>query len=256
MRKPMLIAIVAAVALVIGIAITPTMKTEASTGSSSAPIPDRRGERHRRQRRPVATETVQEIAPGVKYDVWTFNGTAPGPVIRVHLGDTDPLHPHERQHDRDAALDRLPRGDDALGRPSGGRLRHADRQLPAGESGRYQDLRLGRDVPRRLHVPLRGAARAPAHRERDVRRDHRGARHPSCRARVRARSSEFYPSDKPVKGAYVGDLDKMLAVDPGVRGVQRGRRSVQDDATGGRAERAVPPLGAERRARLSRTPST
>lgn len=35
-----------------------------------------------------AFETVQEIAPGVKYHVWTFNGTAPAPVIRVHVGDT------------------------------------------------------------------------------------------------------------------------------------------------------------------------
>ena len=36
----------------------------------------------------VARETTQEVAPDVKYQVWTFNGTAPGPVIRVQLGDT------------------------------------------------------------------------------------------------------------------------------------------------------------------------
>ena len=36
----------------------------------------------------VAEETTQKIAPGVKYHVWTFNGTTPGPVIRVNLGDT------------------------------------------------------------------------------------------------------------------------------------------------------------------------
>ncbi len=36
----------------------------------------------------VARETVQTIAEGVDYRVWTFNGTAPGPVIRVKLGDT------------------------------------------------------------------------------------------------------------------------------------------------------------------------
>jgi len=35
-----------------------------------------------------AVETVQEIADGVKYSVWTFGGTAPGPVIRVTQGDT------------------------------------------------------------------------------------------------------------------------------------------------------------------------
>lgn len=36
----------------------------------------------------TARETTQTIAEGVKYQVWTFNGTAPGPVIRVHVGDT------------------------------------------------------------------------------------------------------------------------------------------------------------------------
>ncbi len=36
----------------------------------------------------TAMETTQTIAEGVKYQVWTFNGTAPGPVIRVHVGDT------------------------------------------------------------------------------------------------------------------------------------------------------------------------
>lgn len=36
----------------------------------------------------VAQETTQEIADGVSYQVWTFNGTVPAPVIRVKLGDT------------------------------------------------------------------------------------------------------------------------------------------------------------------------
>lgn len=36
----------------------------------------------------VAEETTQTIADGVDYQVWTFNGTAPGPVIRVKVGDT------------------------------------------------------------------------------------------------------------------------------------------------------------------------
>jgi FtsP/CotA-like multicopper oxidase with cupredoxin domain len=35
----------------------------------------------------TATEAVQEIAPDVKYHVWTFDGTTPAPVIRVQLGD-------------------------------------------------------------------------------------------------------------------------------------------------------------------------
>jgi nitrite reductase (NO-forming) len=35
-----------------------------------------------------AVETTEQIAPGVRYHTWTFGGTAPGPVIRVHVGDT------------------------------------------------------------------------------------------------------------------------------------------------------------------------
>jgi nitrite reductase (NO-forming) len=35
-----------------------------------------------------AVETTQRVAPGVRYHVWTFGGTAPGPEIRVHVGDT------------------------------------------------------------------------------------------------------------------------------------------------------------------------
>ncbi len=36
----------------------------------------------------VAEETKQTIGDGTVYRTWTFNGTAPGPVIRVQLGDT------------------------------------------------------------------------------------------------------------------------------------------------------------------------
>ena len=35
-----------------------------------------------------AVETVIEIAPGVTQELWTFNGQAPGPVIRGKIGDT------------------------------------------------------------------------------------------------------------------------------------------------------------------------
>lgn len=39
-----------------------------------------------------AREVVKEIADGVRYDFWTFNGTVPGPMIRVRVGDTVELH--------------------------------------------------------------------------------------------------------------------------------------------------------------------
>ncbi|MDA8368681.1 MAG: multicopper oxidase domain-containing protein [Nocardiopsaceae bacterium] len=35
----------------------------------------------------TATEVEQEVAPGVHQPVWTFNGTAPGPVLRGEVGD-------------------------------------------------------------------------------------------------------------------------------------------------------------------------
>ena len=36
----------------------------------------------------VVTETVAEVAPGVRQTRWTFGGTAPGPVLRGRVGDT------------------------------------------------------------------------------------------------------------------------------------------------------------------------
>ncbi|HVC16177.1 MAG TPA: multicopper oxidase domain-containing protein, partial [Rhodanobacter sp.] len=37
-------------------------------------------------------EVVKEMADGVRYTFWTFNGTTPGPLIRVREGDTVELH--------------------------------------------------------------------------------------------------------------------------------------------------------------------
>jgi nitrite reductase (NO-forming) len=33
------------------------------------------------------TETVREVAPGVRQPVWTYNGTAPGPTLHGRVGD-------------------------------------------------------------------------------------------------------------------------------------------------------------------------
>ena len=41
-----------------------------------------------------ATEIEKEIAPGVTYTLWTFNNTVPGPLIRVHEGDTVEIQLH------------------------------------------------------------------------------------------------------------------------------------------------------------------
>jgi nitrite reductase (NO-forming) len=40
----------------------------------------------------VTEEKDMTVAPGFVQRVWTFNGTVPGPVIRVHVGDTVRIH--------------------------------------------------------------------------------------------------------------------------------------------------------------------
>ena len=40
----------------------------------------------------VVQEKLMTVADGFVQAVWTFNGTVPGPVIRVHLGDTVRIH--------------------------------------------------------------------------------------------------------------------------------------------------------------------
>ena len=39
-----------------------------------------------------AKEFVGALADGKQYKFWSFNGTVPGPMIRVRLGDTVELH--------------------------------------------------------------------------------------------------------------------------------------------------------------------
>ncbi len=40
----------------------------------------------------TAVEQTVEIAPGVTYQTWTFNGSVPGPIIRARVGDTVEVH--------------------------------------------------------------------------------------------------------------------------------------------------------------------
>jgi nitrite reductase (NO-forming) len=209
----MLIAIVAAVALVIGIAITPVMKTEAATGTAAYRADGPNGTVVNIDL--SATETVQEIAPGVKYDVWTFNGTAPGPVIRVQLGDTIHFTPTNdskigMQHSIDFHAAMTPWAD--LPAAGADTLTGNYQPVNPGETKTFDWVAMYPGVfmyhcgaqPVLQHIAngMYGAIivepeNLPAEREYVL------------------VASEFYPSDKPVKGAYVGDFDKMLAVDPG-----------------------------------------
>ena len=216
MKQPIVIAVVAAVALVFGLAIAPVVKTEASAGTPG-------GVAYRTEAANgtvvnvdlVAKETVQEIAPGVKFSVWTFNGTAPGPVIRVHLGDT--IHftltnasELGMQHSIDFHAAMTPWAD----LPTEGQETLTGNYQPVnpGETKTFDWVAMYPGVfmyhcgasPVLQHIAngMYGAIivspdTLPAEREFVL------------------VASEFYPSDKPVKGVYVGDLDKMLAVDPG-----------------------------------------
>jgi nitrite reductase (NO-forming) len=215
MKQPLVIAIVAALALVFGLAIAPVTKTEASTGSTNSVAYMAEGANGTIVNVDlVAKETVQEIAPGVKYSVWTFNGTAPGPVIRVHLGDT--IHFTLRndsslgmQHSIDFHAAMTPWAD----LPSAGQETLTGNYQPvnAGETKTFDWVAMYPGVfmyhcgaqPVLQHIAngMYGAIivepdTIPAEREYVL------------------VSSEFYAADKPAKGVYVGDLDKMLAVDP------------------------------------------
>ena len=219
-------------------------------------VPNGRRQRHDGERRPDrrrngAGDRAGREVPRLdvqRHDAGTGDPRAPG--------RHDPLHAHEREHDRHAALDRLPRGDDAVGRPPAGRIDDAHGELPAREPGGDQDVRLGGHVPRRVHVSLRRAAGPAAHLQRHVRRDHRRAREPARRARIRPGLERVLPGRQADQGCVRRRHGPDARGRPRVRRVQRRGRPVQDDAARGPSQRAVPHLGHERRADARPTRST
>jgi len=162
----------------------------------------------------TATEAVQEIAPGIKYHVWTFDGTTPAPVIRVHLGDT--IHftltnasTIGMQHAIDFHAAMTPWAD----LPAAGATTLEGNYQPVnpGETKTFDWVAMFPGVfmyhcgvpPVLQHISngMYGAIivepdNLPAEREYVL------------------VSSEFYPGAKPIKGLYEGDIDRMLAVDP------------------------------------------
>ena len=151
----------------------------------------------------VATETTQTIAEGVDYQVWTFDGTAPGPVIRVQLGDTIHFTLHNSS---------------TLG------LAHSidfhAAQTPWDKN--YQPVNPGETasfdwVARFPGVFMYHCGVPPVMQH--ISNGMYGAIVVESPGLAPAReyvmvSSEFYASDKPVNGVYVGDVDKMTAVTP------------------------------------------
>jgi len=150
-----------------------------------------------------AFETTQEIAPDVKYHVWTFDGTAPGPVIRVHLGDTIHFNLTNAstigmQHSIDFHAAMTPW--DVNYQP-----------VDPGETLTFDWVAMYPGVfmyhcgvPPVLQHISNGMYGAIIVEPDNL---------PPEREYVLV-SSEFYPGDKPIDGVYEGDLDRMAAVDP------------------------------------------
>jgi nitrite reductase (NO-forming) len=151
----------------------------------------------------VAQETTQQIAPDVDYQVWTFNGTTPGPVIRVQLGDTirftltnDTSIGMQHSIDFHAALT-----------PWSENYQPVD----PGETLTFDWVAMYPGVfmyhcgvdPVLQHIG-NGMYGAIIVESDDLLQE---------REFVLV-ASEFYPSMKPIDGVYVGDLDRMKAVDP------------------------------------------
>jgi nitrite reductase (NO-forming) len=162
----------------------------------------------------TAVETTQTIVPAgpgvapVDYQVWTFDGTAPGPVIRVRLGDTIRFTLHNAsttgmQHSIDFHAAMTPWAD-----------------LPSGSgplTGNYQPVDPGQTktfdwvamypgvfmyhcgVPPVLQHISNGMYGAIVVEPKDL---------PKEREYVLV-NSEFYPSAKTIHGVHYGDFDAM-----------------------------------------------
>lgn len=53
----------------------------------------------------VAEEKTGELAPGVSYNFWMYNGHVPGPFIRVRVGDTVEIHLRNLSPDKTHTVD-------------------------------------------------------------------------------------------------------------------------------------------------------
>ena len=134
-----------------------------------------------------------EIAPGVEYNTWAFDGHgAPGPIIHVREGQTVEMtltNGGSIPHSIDFHAARIAPNVAFRGRGT----RRLD-QVP-----------IHRVRSRHLHVPLWHQAGARPHRQRNVRRDRRSAEgsSPTCGQRVRTRRQRVVPERRRDRGAGV-----------------------------------------------------
>ena len=168
----------------------------------------------------TAVETNQTIVPAspgvtpVTYHVWTFDGTTPGPIIRVHLGDTVRFTLHNAssmgmQHSIDFHAAMTPWAD--LPSPGATALTGNYQPVNPGESKTFTWTAMYPGVfmyhcgaqPVLEHI-ANGMYGAIVVEPPSL---------PKEREYVLV-NSEFYPGAKPIKGVYYGDPAKMLSGDP------------------------------------------
>ena len=183
----------------------------------------------------VAQDKEIEVAPGVKYEAWTYNGRVPGPTLRAREGEMLRIrfvnaseHPHTMHFHgiHPALMDGMP----GIGENRGGG------QIEPGES---------------LHLRVRGRALRPPPLplpRRPARRPHR----PRPLRRLHHRPQAGAPRSR-----RDGDGDERLRhqLRPRQRGLrgQHGRLPLRQRADPGRARRAGPDLPGQRRSSTTRS---
>ena len=168
----------------------------------------------------TAIETDQKIVEGgagvtpVTYHVWTFDGTAPGPVIRVHLGDTVHFTLHNAstlgmQHSIDFHAAMTPWAD--LPKVGSSTLTGNYQPVDPGQTKSFDWVAMFPGVfmyhcgaPPVLQHIANGMYGAIVVEPKDL---------PVEREYVLV-NSEFYPASKPEHGISVGDPDAMAAGTP------------------------------------------
>ena len=168
----------------------------------------------------TTVETDQQIVPAgagsepVTYHVWTFDGTAPGPVIRVHLGDTIHFNLHNAstmgmQHSIDfhAAMTPWANLPAAAGAPLTGNYQPVD----PGQTKTFDWVAMYPGVfmyhcgvPPVLQHIANGMYGAIVVEPDNL---------PKEREYVLV-NSEFYPGAQPIDGVYYGDPDAMASSNP------------------------------------------
>ncbi len=150
-----------------------------------------------------AEESTQTIAEGVEYRTWTFDGTAPGPVIRVQLGDT------VRFTLTNSSTENLSHSIDFHAAQTPWDVNY--QPVAPGEThsfdwvARFPGIFMYHcGVPPVLHHISNGMYGAIIVEPPGL---------PPAREYVLT-SSEFYPADHPVGGVFEGDVDKMESGDP------------------------------------------